>query len=320
MPNLISHIIYAEDILQNLHNKELNDIINQERALYYLGSVFPDIFYYYFLGVPHLSHLDGVLHDYPKPRTCEIIKKMVEELKDLPWPDRAKISFAMGFITHIAAENILHPVVFYFTGNYYDTDSRERLLTLASHRQFEKYLDLYLMRASSKKLSEFNLGKIIGIPRAKRRRVFDFFSAIIASISGNSPENISAAIKRAYPTLLFLNYLFSNRLFYRLMSFLNLFNNPIVNPYFQLFYPHQPQTPLPEIFNTPFIYRNPITGEERKTSMPQLRDEVGQIGGSALNDAYSFISGRGDEKPLLTTLNKLIHSGKLKYFSPSRFS
>ena len=140
MPNLRSHILLAEQIYKRIESAQLREILEKQSALYCLGAVVPDIFLYNILWW-ELPHLDDILHDYPKPRSVAMIRHMLNELKASSPLDPEKTAFILGLMTHILAENIFHPAIFYFSGNYYDHDHNERHLAVSSHRHLETLLD-----------------------------------------------------------------------------------------------------------------------------------------------------------------------------------
>ena len=54
---------------------------------------------------------------------------------------QAAKAFIYGMITHYAVDASFHPLVYYFTGNYYSEDPAEENLTRIRHRRLEVYLD-----------------------------------------------------------------------------------------------------------------------------------------------------------------------------------
>ena len=240
---------------------------------------------------------------------------MLDGIKSSAQLDKGNVAFALGFITHIVTENIFHPMIYYFTGNYYASDPHRRSQNIASHRYLETFLDLFLIRSFRRKVEELDLGKIIFIPLPKRRPVFSFYASILSDVSGDSPETIRSGLDRAYPSLLFLNRLFSRKGFYYLLKLFNLLDHERISPYLQLFYPPG-GNPLPSLFTSPFTYRNPVSGEEISTSMQDLNREATTAGAESIIDAYRYLNDGTDD----SFLHKIkIMEGEMRYFSSIQF-
>lgn len=315
MPNLRSHILLAEEIYNNIQDPELKSLIRSHFPYYYLGSIAPDIFYYNLFLPVKLPQLGDLLHDFPSPHTRSIIKQMLDRLKGSPRPDKGSAAFCLGFITHIVVENIFHPMVYYFTGNYNDQDPHSRRQNIASHRQLETYLDLFMLRHFHRKVEDIDLGKVIFISPFKRKKVFSFYASALAGISGESAGKIWAGLNFAYPSLLFLNSLFSRKGAYYFLKLLNLLNHERISPYLQMFYPPG-DSPLPILFTAPFTYLHPVTGTEVKTSMQKLNDEAVAAGADILTDACRYFHDKGDD----SFLGKIkIMDGEMRYFSSIQF-
>jgi len=316
MPSLRSHIIIAEEILNSLESKELQSLIREELPLYYLGAIFPDIFYYNLRG--ELLALGDLLHDSQRPNSEKTIKRMFEEITTLPCCDKEKSVFVFGLLTHIAAEQIFHPAVYYFTGNADDPNPKEKTLSVAAHRHFEMLLDLCLMKIMNKKLKDLDLAKLFKSPRQKRDRIFRFFAANLAGASGTAEEKVFKTINKAYAVLLVLNRLFCNGFCYYLMKAFNVLSRRRLDPYFRLFYPPRIIT-WHAIFDSYFSYKNPITGQEAVTSMWQLKEEARAFGASVLNKAYEYIFRREEAVVFYGTIYKYLSVGEMKYFYKIRF-
>ena len=47
MPNLITHKIFAEEVLKRLHHEDIIQMIKDNEQLYYIGSNGPDPLFFY---------------------------------------------------------------------------------------------------------------------------------------------------------------------------------------------------------------------------------------------------------------------------------
>lgn len=163
MPASVAHMLLFEDVVSRISVdkdcEELSTIFKDSTNLKYgrLGSMGPDL-PYYSGNIKTLSSLLFSLSDRPAnleqwsgqlhskdPNIFPL--KMIEiawretDLKAVEWDDISKKqwAFIMGFLTHIAADQIIHPYVNSIVGQYYrENDNRKR------HRDCEVYQDIVL--------------------------------------------------------------------------------------------------------------------------------------------------------------------------------
>jgi len=100
--------------------------------VYYLGSVFPDIFSY----SKKTSELADKIHGKSGENTADVIFQMLD--------NDVSMAFIFGYITHCAADMIFHPVVWYLSGNYYDKNKIKMHKARYRHYYVETYIDTVL--------------------------------------------------------------------------------------------------------------------------------------------------------------------------------
>lgn len=107
-----------------------------------LGANFHDTLFYlrgeHPAGMRNLPHR---LHGSHGEDTFELLRLQAAHLharKDQPLPT----AFFVGLASHIFADAAIHPLVFFLTGNYYDTDARRRTEAVRRHRALESLLDM----------------------------------------------------------------------------------------------------------------------------------------------------------------------------------
>ncbi len=119
--------------------------ISRESFSAYLGSVAHDIPYYYRAGLDPFEHVAEYMHGKDGEDTFEPMRLLAKEIAGKPNAEQLTLwPFLFGMLSHIAADTVFHPVVYYFTGNYNDPDENERRNAQARHRLFEVYLDNYI--------------------------------------------------------------------------------------------------------------------------------------------------------------------------------
>jgi hypothetical protein len=177
MPASIAHMLIFEEVISKIENdKGCDDLVKllKENIKYgRLGSVGPDLPYFGILSSASLfdavrvkmmssdlpagiEKWSGQMHS-KDPNVFPL--KMIEiawretDLNAEEWDDisRKQWAFIMGFLTHVAADQIVHPYVNKIVGQYY-RESKNR----DNHRKCEVYHDVVLFnkKRSSKILKE----------------------------------------------------------------------------------------------------------------------------------------------------------------------
>lgn len=106
------------------------------------GAVFHDVLYYLRGEHPEaLKELPHRLHGAHGEDTFELLRLYAPHMyarRDTPLPT----AFFVGLVAHIFADAALHPLVYHFTGNYYDEDPARRTTAIRRHRALEVLLDM----------------------------------------------------------------------------------------------------------------------------------------------------------------------------------
>ena len=325
MPKERSHLLIAGEILGQLKNEPLQQLINRHAAAYYLGAIVPDLKNYDLFGRAEFSHVADFIHDLVETKNSGLIFQMLSELKQKANFSEEIMVFILGYITHAVSDAVFHPLIFYFTGNLYDPDPRERARSLASHFYFETILDLALFRSAGKKLADFSPAKLCQTTPAHRHGIFRYFARILAEVCGEDQEKLYRAMNRSFPLFLRLSSWFPRPLFYYLARLVNLVSLGRLRKYIGAFHPPRAKF-LNPLFSEAIEFKHPITGENIITSVQNLNDKAIQVGASCLNTAYEVCSGKISLEELQALLeSKNMNTGThlpgshLKYCSAERF-
>ena len=168
MPGSVAHMLIFEDALSKIDNdKDCDDLVKmcKENINYgRLGSIGPDLPYYdgvlktaysFLRSKSHkpvpIEKWSGQLHSkVPNlfPLTMIEIAWRETDLEDKEWDKIAKKqwAFIIGYLTHMAADQTLHPYINNIAGQYYrNKESREK------HMECEVYQDVVLFNNKYKK-------------------------------------------------------------------------------------------------------------------------------------------------------------------------
>ena len=149
MPKEITHWAIATTASKNVNYKRIKCVIDENYTSFLAGAVAYDIPYYSrgkssSILVKKADELHGV-------KTCNVWEPIINLLQNYSVDEDGDIpnvilSFILGCISHVIIDSLYHPLIYYFTGNYYDKDINKRNKAVFEHRQFESQLDLYYLR------------------------------------------------------------------------------------------------------------------------------------------------------------------------------
>ncbi|MCL4503298.1 MAG: zinc dependent phospholipase C family protein [Deltaproteobacteria bacterium] len=164
MPASIAHMLLAKRVRVELQaNAALKDFVNdvlvKHSTFMELGALGPDLPYYKGInlviagyrayrdrpdkpaGVDQWSYQTHSLK--PNKFPLEMLKTMFEDrpFDNEPWEieDHKKFAFICGYLTHMAADQMIHPVINLIAGPYYKTNAAR-----TTHREAEAAQDVYL--------------------------------------------------------------------------------------------------------------------------------------------------------------------------------
>ncbi len=126
MPKEITHIFFAEKILERLR-KEVQKVIKNHPNVYYFGSISPDLFYYYIPSNKKFKDIENLKLGERIHNSSENLFSLILRIINADNPSRNILfSFLSGYLTHVATDIFFHPYIYHITGNYNDEHPEER--------------------------------------------------------------------------------------------------------------------------------------------------------------------------------------------------
>lgn len=113
-----------------------------------VGTVAPDIFYYYdFLSPVRTTKAQfwGDLHHHQN--VAELVLNFLDlciEIEEDTLRDKF-LAFIFGYICHCAVDVVTHPYIFYISGDYYNKDPKVASIAQMNHLKVEYALDSYIL-------------------------------------------------------------------------------------------------------------------------------------------------------------------------------
>lgn len=169
MPASLAHMLISRQVRNDLHalpptpdstrfNYFLQTVLDNNPAFMELGSLGPDLPYFRSLFKGLCSTIlarterpmgfDAWSYQLHSKDTSLFPLKMIEvtwketnpNVYDWDDHDRMKLAFVCGFLTHVAADQVIHPIVNRIAGPYY-----KKLFARNAHRACEIHQDLYVL-------------------------------------------------------------------------------------------------------------------------------------------------------------------------------
>lgn len=144
MPNIITHKIFAEEVLKQITKNDIKEIIERHPQIFYIGSNGPDFLFFSHIKPwesykSHaLNHLGSKMHShhindfYTTALRCikEQTNKVVQE---------NMIAYIFGHLCHWALDKTTHPYIFHRTGNCKGESA-------GLHHRFESMMDTMMLK------------------------------------------------------------------------------------------------------------------------------------------------------------------------------
>jgi len=254
MPKEISHWTLAQKAFQaHCENSFPRQVIAGHPHLYYLGAILPDIPFYTlsFRSDHRLRDLANQWHDNRGSCLAPVIRLLSQYDTVAPPPVLALLS---GVISHLCADMIFHPFVYYYSG----------IDNLIRHFRLESFLDVYyysrLAPSERWELSRLWDGVEMDFPGILEvmRRLFDPDGRVDL-----------VEIKQAINDHCRIQPRFSKDGFRRLFRILALLPVDKCKEVYALYYPSLKSPGAPR-FSRVFNYRHPLTGSDCTDSIATL--------------------------------------------------
>lgn len=279
MPKYITHWIIAEKVFQGLDERSaFKPVIARGKASYLIGSVVLDTPFYLIWGrdAGVMNRMAEHLHN-----TRNSSFRFAAEFLAACEQNRSRfapvLAMLLGIITHIYADAVFHPMVYFFSGPPLGKP-KTRNQSAARHHTLETYLDLYFEKAfqSSYQWKFSALLKRIEIEPPQ------FFEILTHLFSVRGDHGIRM-IKKAVRMNAAIQGLFDKKLPRLLMDGLNLVPGIDVSHFVAHFYPYQRPDPR-DLFQNALNFRHPVTGERLLFSVEGFIDLAVQRALSAFDD------------------------------------
>jgi len=215
MPKEITHWLIASAVSSGLGGTAFREPLDRYGNILKIGAVVHDAPYYYlgrdrdrrFGDLPRKLH--GTVDD-----AYELIGALLSYTLERPSAQRSPLmAFLVGLVTHLFADALFHPMIFYLTGPYDHPSFRKGTLARQDHRRLETLVDISLAGGYGR-VRDFSLASFLDAAELPPREIFTH--AGTAWLEPGRAEGFAGGLASAFRFFAFMQGLFRNPVLGRL--------------------------------------------------------------------------------------------------------
>lgn len=179
MPNIITHKIFAEEVLKKCQKKDIKEIIQKHLQLYYIGSNGPDFLFFYHAKPweayknHSLNRIGSRLHSEGINAFYTSAIASVQKEKDL-FVKEAQVAYLMGHLCHWSLDMKTHPYIFHKSGE--DSSLHHRFESMMDTMMLKKYYHMDIRDFPTYEICEFDDEMLKAIARIYVPAIKDTFN------------------------------------------------------------------------------------------------------------------------------------------------
>nr|WP_321256365.1 zinc dependent phospholipase C family protein [uncultured Pseudodesulfovibrio sp.] len=270
MPKELIHFKTALRTAEILSGTRFSSSLDTHPHGLLLGAVVHDVLFY---GVNKharpLTQLAHQLHGIDGQDTFTLLKLQAEHAARTPKNELA-IALFVGMASHIFADATMHPMVWYLSGDYFDTNPQTKSQTRQRHRALESLMDMVIC-------PEMIGRPLFSIKRLLTRLENDLYNALpmksLAKLAGTSPEGLCTGLHHAFTVFATLQGLYPNSTLSRTLFSMSPFLPRQAREIITLFYAPQLMIQAERVRGQ-IEYQHPVTGESLNKSIKTMMEEA----------------------------------------------
>lgn len=254
-----------------------------------LGAVFHDVLFYLTGTHPKsLVLLPDTLHGLNGEDTFAVLTWQAEGSD----PARAtfRASFLAGLATHVMTDALMHPLIFFHTGNYYDRDDAARTNAVRRHRALESLVDIHLA-GGLEALSAWSLKRIVTLAGQEGDLASLFPTARLAEAARIPEPALRQAVQESLKTHTLMQSLYTVGPLAWLVHELSPLLPNKLRELAALFYAPQLLEHLPAIAGR-IAYLHPVSGEPCSAELRELVERAAAESARLLRQIEPAMLGR----------------------------
>jgi hypothetical protein len=215
MPKEITHWLLAEEVSGKLRGTLFEEPLQRNGNILRIGAIVHDAPYYYLKPdlEKRFGHLPRKLHGTVDD-AYELIGALLSYTLERPRQEKEPLlAFLVGFVTHLFADALMHPLVFYLTGRYDDPSFRQRSVARQEHRMLESLIDMHLA-GGYERIRNYSLAAFIGSAEAPLKGLYTHVGR--AWLEPDRAPGFAGGLSSAFRLFAFHQGLIRNPLFGRI--------------------------------------------------------------------------------------------------------
>lgn len=143
MPNIITHKIFAEEVVKQMNKYDIKQIIEKHPQIFYIGSNGPDFLFFSHMKPweqfkSHtLNHLGSMMHATRINDFYDVAIRCIRSQTRVDVKENM-MAYLFGHLCHWALDQTTHPYIFYRTGN-------AKGKSAGYHHRFESMMDTMML-------------------------------------------------------------------------------------------------------------------------------------------------------------------------------
>lgn len=290
MPKEITHWLICSKTADLLRGTKAGDATFHNPNALKLGAVFLDVFFFLTTKKIYIPYKDLAhkLHGVNGEDTYELVRHLITAAKDCPYKEQI-LAFIAGVITHIHADAVFHPMVYYMTGDCENNNLAARSKAIQRHRMLETLIDMYFMKETPQ-AENVTLKKILDGLEFPLSHLLSRLSKAMGPSFHSLPEVTIRALKNFHIMVQLSQRERLAGLLFTISPVLPRGLREIAS----LFYSPQLYSYIPVIEGL-LEFRNPITGKEQKATLQNLFEQSVQRSIALIEKIDTiFTTGKGD--------------------------
>ncbi len=185
MPDILTHIAYADEVLEHLEDRQLRGQIKKRMELFRFGAQGPDFFFYHDFLSRKKDDVNAVGNLMHETYTGEFLKQffdsfLLKETKEAFFYDL--LSYYLGFVCHYTLDKTVHPFIYCYSG-YNFSEGKEKGRHSALHKKMENHIDVYVWQIKKhKRACTERVHRLIKIEKRTQYPIMDYLHKMITHI------------------------------------------------------------------------------------------------------------------------------------------
>lgn len=282
MPKEVTHFMIIDAVSTQLKRDPFWYSLKEFKNELYLGSIFPDVFYFFKEKKRgELTLFPDFLHGSQGEDTLMIVKNTLKDIKHFDPHDKhhmQKVAFLIGVVSHIFADSLFHPFVYYHTGHYYSDDETIRVKAIKEHRRIESLMDI-LFAQNRKKIRSYQISNMLNTSH----HLLHLFDQVLKNMFKTYHHTYPLKLMDSYKRFHRIRKIYTCPIFQPILSFLDRYGSNKTKMITSLGYPNNLKNYTFSLTKK-IGYQNPLTGETQEHSLQELMDLV-------INETYQYCQG-----------------------------